>query len=49
MLLAERRKKTIYPLYTSLAGHKRPFSTVPLSPRVAETGIVRWKGWEMDR
>ena len=28
-LLAWRRNKTIYTMYTSLTGHNRPFSTVP--------------------
>ena len=43
-----RRNRTIYTMYTSLTGQNCPFSTVPLSPRVGEIGIVRQRSWEMD-
>ena len=50
MLLTWRRNKTIYAMYTSLAGHNRPFSTVPLSPRWGKPGwCARGAGkWTVD-
>ena len=37
-------------MYTSLAGHNRPFSTVPFDPppQVGEIRIVDQRSWEMD-
>ena len=40
MLPPWRCNKTIYTMYTSLAGHNRPFSTVPFSPpRLGRSGL----------